>query len=305
MLPVMKVDRSSCLFCGSQSLRLAYAGDFHKRKKDYGPFDLHQCRVCGSAVTLSPPSPDELAAFYRSMTQFGMSHTMRAMLDAHPEAAGPDMSVRRLVKQCERRRDDSFTWIDIGAGAGEMAEKLASHFPFSRGIAVDIHDRPPQLVAPNVEWHRIDIASRDWSKKLPGRAEIVYATGVWEHVIRPDIFARNAVSLLAPEGVLYMTTPNYASLARRLLGRHWPYYVPGEHICMPTPRGARLCLRDALWHMFGPDVKAKISARAILIRYSPSLVLTKLGLRALASVCPNRPHVYLPSGAMESVVRLS
>jgi SAM-dependent methyltransferase len=299
----MTESANRCFFCGGCDVRLAYGGGFHKRKKDHGPFDLYQCVECGSAITLPPPSPALLARLYDSFA-FGMPQRTRALLAENPDAAWHDMSARRLVGLIGRSQESSFTWIDVGAGAGELAARLARHFPAARGIALDIHDRPPELAASTVEWRRVDIADSAWPERLEVRADLVYATGVWEHVPRPDIFARNVLSLLAPGGTLYMTTPNYASLMRRILGRHWPYYNPGEHICMPTPRGARLCLHRQVSALLGPDASADIAARPILIQYAAGFVLAKLGIPACGKVLPRWFRVHLPSGALEAVVRL-
>src|SRR5262245_23462592 len=119
----MKSKIGNCSFCGAADLRLAHAGGFHPRKKDYGPFDLFQCMSCGGAITIPPPTPDALEGFYRAMTEFGMARSTRTLLAADSEAAWHDMSVRRLLALCGRGPADRFTWIDIGAGAGEMAQR--------------------------------------------------------------------------------------------------------------------------------------------------------------------------------------
>ena len=300
----MKAADDRCFFCQASNLRLAYRNGYHKRKPDYGPFDLYQCEACGSAVTLPPPAADMLSDFYRTTTEFGMSKSTRKILAKNPEAAWHDMSARRIVALSGKKREDAFTWIDIGAGAGEMALMLANQFPVATGIALDIHERPPTLEGTAIQWHRVDLSDLEWPARLGVHGDIVYATGVWEHVERADLFARAALSLMAPHGLLYMTTPNYSSLARRVFGSRWPYYAPGEHIAMPTPKGARLCLANELRNMHGTQAKARISAKPILVQYSAGFVLTKLGIPWIAKRMPNRPRVYLPSGAMEAVVRL-
>jgi 2-polyprenyl-3-methyl-5-hydroxy-6-metoxy-1,4-benzoquinol methylase len=50
-----------------------------------------------------------------------------------------------------------------------------------------------------------------------------------EHVPSPQRFLRRAEELLEDGGVLYLTTPNFGSLARRMLGEAWSVIHP-EHI---------------------------------------------------------------------------
>ena len=77
---------------------------------------------------------------------------------------------------------------------------------------VDLHTRPVAL-PPSVAWHQIDLNQPNFHEQIGGKADVVYATAVWEHVSKPDIFAQNMVKLLNGGGLLYLVCPNYASIA--------------------------------------------------------------------------------------------
>jgi len=299
-------DEKTCLYCGSANLRRVYEQLYNKRKPDYGPFDFYVCEHCGSGLTLPPPTAEALSALYQHL-EHGMSALTRALLQDNPEAAWHRMCVDRLVQLSGCGTREEFTWMDIGAGAGEIAAELGRRFPSSTGLAIDIHECPPALCSnnSNVIWKRIDISNDHFSRDINFEADIVFATGVWEHVRHPDVFARNAIALMKPRSMLYMTTPNYSSLARRLLGRRWPYFFPGEHLCMPTPRGARLCLQREVSITRGPEVRVQILTRPILISYSLRYVFTKFGMPSLARLMPRSASCRLPSGAMESILWLN
>jgi SAM-dependent methyltransferase len=294
-----------CFYCGGRDLHLAYGRKFHQRKKDHGPFDLYVCAGCGSAVTLPVPDPTTLAELYRSF-EFGLSESTRRLLSDDPTAAWHHTCMEHLVSLSKRKRDAAFTWIDVGAGGGEIARLFGEYFPASRGVAIDIHDRPPCLAdgPANVQWRRLDIAHDSFASDLRVKGDVVFAVGVWEHVRRPDIFARNMLSLLNPNGVLYMETVNYRSLARRLLGRYWPYFLPGEHLCMPSLEGARLCLKRELGKLHGAGAAAAVMARGLPIRYSVRYALAKLTMPKLAKIVPPALYIHVPSGAMEAIVCL-
>jgi 2-polyprenyl-3-methyl-5-hydroxy-6-metoxy-1,4-benzoquinol methylase len=305
LLEAMESGEHFCFYCGGRDLRLAYSRKFHKRKKDHGPFDFYVCADCGSGLTLPAPSSGVLAELYASF-EFGLSKFTRGLLSDNPTAVWHETCVRRVVELSGRAGDATFTWIDVGAGGGEIARKLAERFPSSSGLAIDIHDRPPDLIdgPANVNWRRIDIACDSFADIVATKADLVFAIGVWEHVRRPDIFARNMLSMLNPGGVLYMETPNYGSWARRLMGQHWPYFLPGEHLCMPTPKGARLCLSRELANVEAGGHSSAVSAQSILIRYSVRFALAKFSMSGLARLVPATLYAHLPSGAMESVVCL-
>jgi SAM-dependent methyltransferase len=297
-------DEDCCFYCGGRDLYLAYGQKFHQRKKDHGPFDLYVCTGCGSALTLPLPSTAVLAELYRSF-EFGLSESTRRLLSDDPTAAWHQTCVKRLIRLSGRTRDAVFTWVDVGAGGGEIARLFGEYFPASRGVALDIHERPPGLAdgPTNVEWRRVDIAHDSFAADLGVKSDVAFAIGVWEHVRRPDIFARNMLSLLNPNGILYMETANYGSFARRLLGQFWPYFLPGEHLCMPTLKGARLCLERELENLQDPCRSVVIEAHPILIRYSVRFALAKLSMFGLAKVVPSTLYAYVPSGALEAVVR--
>ena len=301
----MENTEAFCFYCGSCKVRLVYAGKFHRRKKDHGPFDFYVCDECGSGLTLPAPSPAALAELYGSF-EFGLSKFTRGLLSDNPAAVWHEACARQLITLSGRARDATFTWVDVGAGGGEIARTLAEHFPRSHGLAIDIHDCPPDLVdgPRNVEWRRIDIARNSFATDLTSRGDLVFAIGVWEHVRRPDIFARNMLAMLNPHGTLYLEAPNYGSLASRLMGQHWPYFLPGEHLCMPTPKGAQLCLLRELANIAGHDGSAVVSTQTILIRYSVRFALAKFSMPWLARLVPASLNAYLPSGAMESIVSL-
>jgi 2-polyprenyl-3-methyl-5-hydroxy-6-metoxy-1,4-benzoquinol methylase len=61
------------------------------------------------------------------------------------------------------------------------------------------------------------------------RFDVIIMSELIEHVPSPARFLTRAEQLLEEEGVLYLTTPNFGSLARRMLGETWSVIHP-EHI---------------------------------------------------------------------------
>jgi 2-polyprenyl-3-methyl-5-hydroxy-6-metoxy-1,4-benzoquinol methylase len=61
------------------------------------------------------------------------------------------------------------------------------------------------------------------------RFDVIVMSELIEHVPEPQRFMKRAAELLRPGGILYLTTPNFGSLARRALGESWSVVHP-EHI---------------------------------------------------------------------------
>jgi SAM-dependent methyltransferase len=200
--------------------------------------------------------------------------------------------VRRIGRLRGVSSDSRFTWLEIGAGAGEMACQMARAYPQATGRAADLHERPRSLPS-QVSWLQVDLNGDTLALGEP--ADVVYATGVWEHVRRPDVFVDNLVRMLSKGGLLYLMCPNYASLARRLLDTRWPYFTPGEHLTMPSPRGAEACIRRAF-----SERPARIVSRPFWLTYSIRYTALRFGLPG-ARWMPAGWRLPMPVGALESV----
>jgi len=66
--------------------------------------------------------------------------------------------------------------------------------------------------------------------------DVVYCSEVLEHLVDPVSLLSESLRILRRGGLLYLTTPNYDSLSRRILGTKWRVFGI-EHICYFTPQG--------------------------------------------------------------------
>ena len=292
---------AECYFCGAPDPQRTHANLYHPFKPDHGPFEFHQCHACGSGLTISPPSQERLAALYASYRD-GLPDLHREIMSDDPQFELYELCAKRMIAAAPRLQGAS--WIDVGAGGGELSRILSGLIPDGKGLAVDLHARPGSLSAyPQVEWIQADINDPAFADGVDRRADFVISTAVWEHVVRPDLYARNLIRLLKPGGVLYLMCPNYGSFARHALGRRWPYFTPGEHLNMPTLRGASACL-DRAWamvHATGP--KPAVVSRRLALPYSLRYVFRRFGIDAIGRMLPPGLGFPLPSGALESVLK--
>jgi SAM-dependent methyltransferase len=221
------------------------------------------------------------------------------------EALGPwfEHCVEAALGASPEGRKASFTWLDVGAGAGEVSELLSRRCPAAQGVAVDLHERPADLPdRSNLGWERCDVNEVGFSARLSHRADIVLAISVWEHVLDPSALVRDLLALLRPAGTLYLACPDFGSLARRLLRTRWPFFLPGEHLNMPTIEGTRRCLESGLDGSAWRREEASLRIRRIGLPYSVQYYLQYLGLRRLSGLVPPSLAVAFPAGALEATV---
>jgi SAM-dependent methyltransferase len=75
--------------------------------------------------------------------------------------------------------------------------------------------------------------------------DAVWALHTIEHLPDPEAALRELSALLRPGGVFVVTTPNAASLQRRVLGPLWEWWTPPAHLALYSPDGVRALLERA------------------------------------------------------------
>jgi 2-polyprenyl-6-hydroxyphenyl methylase / 3-demethylubiquinone-9 3-methyltransferase len=118
--------------------------------------------------------------------------------------------------ECSRTPLAGRTALDVGCGAGLLAEPLAR-----LGAAVTGIDASRELVEVarrHASERALDIDYRAGGvEELGGRFDLVTAMEVIEHVADPAAFVRALAKRLAPGGLLIMSTPNATGWSKLLM----------------------------------------------------------------------------------------
>lgn len=271
---------------------MTYRGEYHKVDETFGPFDLFECRNCGSLGTATPPSKERLAQFYQDYDSVRPDWYNQASADGALEA-----QYRFYANFLKRSIAPNQSWLDVGAGHGEVANIVST--TRNGGTAIDIGDRPPTL-SHAVDYKSIDMNADEWAKHVGRKFDLVYAVAVWEHVLSPASFAQQCLSLVSEGGRLVLICPDYGSIARKVLKKSWPYFEPGEHLTIPTRRGAKRALNSASKSL-GIE-GARIGARNLNVGYSLRYLLTVLRFRQTATLLPPSLALPLPTGLLAAIV---
>ena len=119
------------------------------------------------------------------------------------------------LDECNLRPLEGKTALDVGCGAGLLAEPLAR-----LGATVTAIDAAPELIETakahaagaglTVDYRCVAV------EHLDGRFDLVTAMEVIEHVADPQGFVYSLVSRLAPNGLLLLSTPNRTAWSRLL-----------------------------------------------------------------------------------------
>jgi 2-polyprenyl-6-hydroxyphenyl methylase/3-demethylubiquinone-9 3-methyltransferase len=118
--------------------------------------------------------------------------------------------------ECSRLPLDGKTALDVGCGAGLLAEPLAR-----LGARVTGVDASPEVIAVAREHAATMALEIDYRvcdvQALEGQFDLVTAMEVIEHVADPAAFLKALAERLAPGGLLVMSTPNATGWSKLLM----------------------------------------------------------------------------------------
>jgi 2-polyprenyl-3-methyl-5-hydroxy-6-metoxy-1,4-benzoquinol methylase len=180
-----------------------------------------RCRACGFHFSLRIPSPADYQRVYSNYDYVGEDGARSEISIGNERQIAEGLSTYRSTGNI----------LDIAAGAGRFLthfrdlgftcyatefDGLMQQYLGEKGFSIlpgNLYPAAPQ----------------------PGMFDAVLFTEIIEHVNEPMPILRHIHGLVRPGGCLYVTTPNFASLERRLLGQDWGMICWPEHITYWTP----------------------------------------------------------------------
>jgi len=233
-----------CRLCGSNDLR-----ERGMKRGNFRPldFNFHECKSC-SFLFVSPVVGPEIYddAYYRGkgpdpLVDYESEYTNYARTPRNYEF----LDLYRLAKEHLERNNDAHTegpirWLDFGCGAGGLLKFLQDRATVqARGQERKIEASGFDVGSYAEKLGTIDklkIWDRNGLEKLPaGYFQIITCIEVIEHVPEPLAIFELLARLLAPNGLLLLTTGNVDSPLAKLTGIGFGYCVPEIHVSYFTP----------------------------------------------------------------------
>ena len=222
--------------CGCPACGASTASDIGS----LGPTALKRCSAC-SLVYSSP----RLTGAVRE-----------AMYRGNPGAMDPglDTMLRRLMtERCGNMRREMFptpgtsdpgaapagSLFEIGSGWGHFLAVSKAYFSNVSGAELSREQAAHARKAFGIDIVESDIFAAPSSPTH----DVIAAWELIEHVPDPARVLGWAFANLRPGGQLALSTPNFDSLYRRLLGPNWFYYIPSQHLTYFSPATMEALLR--------------------------------------------------------------
>jgi len=145
---------------------------------------------------------------------------------------------RRLKLLDEQRRRGGFRLCDVGCAGGQFLELARDDGWEAFGIELN----PPAAKRARETGAVVFEGALEQLDSLPwGTFDVVTCWDVLEHTPSPRLFAEKLSRLLAPEGVLVVTTLNWNAVVRRALRMRWSMIVE-DHFTYWTDHALRLLM---------------------------------------------------------------
>jgi 2-polyprenyl-6-hydroxyphenyl methylase / 3-demethylubiquinone-9 3-methyltransferase len=148
--------------------------------------------------------PDGASAMLHKLNPVRLKY-IRDQLDQHWQ-----------IDECGRRPLAGKTALDVGCGAGLLAEPLARLGAKITGI-----DASPEVIAVARDHAAAMSLEIDYRvgdvQELDGEFDLITSMEVIEHVADPAAFVRALARRLAPDGLLIMSTPNATAWSRLMM----------------------------------------------------------------------------------------
>jgi 2-polyprenyl-3-methyl-5-hydroxy-6-metoxy-1,4-benzoquinol methylase len=196
--------------------------------KRYEHARLHRCSSCGHVFADRFPTDAELDQHYGGYPRVPCSS---------------EITLRRyeeLLDSFEPYRDRG-RLLDVGCGVGDFLVAAQTRGWEVQGVELEERaraicaDRGLEVIEAPLQAERF----------APGSFDLVTSFEVLEHMVFPRAELQSIATVLRPGGLLYLTTPNFSSLTRRLLGPRYSVIAYPEHLGYFRPDTLDRVLGDA------------------------------------------------------------
>jgi SAM-dependent methyltransferase len=222
------------------------------------------CVRCGLVRRDPIPAPETLRAIYRADDYFQLSgDTGIGYRDYFADEPVYRPYFQRKFALLGRHASPPGDLLELGAGAGFALAAARDAGWRARGL---------ELSGAAVAWARqrfgLDIATGGFDDLDDHeRWDVIAAFQTIEHLADVRAAIRRIREALRPDGCVFLTTPDHASLSRRVMRRFWLSYRPEHLVYFDAPRLQRLLEEEGFRvELIGADDPLRVPVHRLLER---------------------------------------
>ena len=196
--------------------------------------DVHKCSNCG--VLFVWPQPEIIDIYEEDYFTGATRGYGYSSYESDKTAMVP--TFKRYLSLLSYYAYHAGTLLDVGAATGLFVRLAKERGWNAHGIDIS-HFAVQEAQKKGIPVHQGTLTSIPHAYK---NIDAITLWDVFEHIRDPHKDLKVIHSLLAPNGLLALNTPDAASLTARLLGPRWHLIIPPEHLFLFTKRALTLLL---------------------------------------------------------------
>lgn len=241
-----------CPACGQERGRAVF--------EKFG-FAFKCCDDCATIYMSPRPSEAVMADYYANSENY--AYWAKYIFPASEAARREKIHkpwLQRVLGYCDAFGVARGTLLEVGPGFGTFAAVATTSGEFSRVVAVEptpelaqaCRDRGVEVINKRIE----DLGGE------VGRADVVVAFEVIEHLFEPRRFLENIFPLIAPGGLLIVSCPNGLGFDIAMLGAG-ALAVDAEHVNLFNPASLTCLLQDCGFEVLKVHTPGRLDAEFV------------------------------------------
>ncbi len=204
---------TNCRICGGKDNRVHELQDY--RLKISGKYRFIECAACGYGIIDPIPSPESLKALYEKYYPRNYSLHIPKKLFLVRKIANYLINSENLIYVVKEGKG---RLLDIGCGFGDALVFFREKGFECHGIEID------SRAASFCREQGLKVSQQttlDYLDFPDNYFDVIILAQVIEHIVNPDTLLREIKRILRPDGMVYITTPNFSSYLRPFFRDFW------------------------------------------------------------------------------------
>jgi 2-polyprenyl-3-methyl-5-hydroxy-6-metoxy-1,4-benzoquinol methylase len=222
---------------------------------------LIKCKNCDVVFYTPQPTPEELTAFYNSLDyrEYYLNSAMTEQLLNKFRYKQLIEFVKKYAPHILEKKEKFY--LDIGCGEGDLL-KIAQEDNWNiTGTEIALTNDKKESNLLNNSIMMGDLLSLNLPENY---YDLITIYHVIEHLIDPIATLQKIRTLLKPDGIAFIETPNIGSLGAKLRGKKWSHIIPPEHIIYFDNNSLKYALKTAEFSKYFIFTNAPYSIESVI-----------------------------------------
>lgn len=202
---------------------------------------VQQCTSCGLVQVIPRPHISEIRKLYENDVSHFTPYLEQA--EVHKKYFTNKLQeLKNKLKTQNSKLPSPITILDVGCLTGVLLTVANEMGMKTQGVDIS-QDAVNYCVSQGLAVSQGTIGNF-WKKHKKKKYSIITAFEIIEHEYSPKEMLSSIWKLLDKNGVVAISTPNYGSWWRKIMGKYWPGYQHREHLFFYDPESLQFLFRS-------------------------------------------------------------